>query len=97
MFWRQNSFYENLVEKQTGFLFCFSLICKPNQILQQVTALLVTVNHYQDYKDNQSHLMDNATWEKEWYSTQLDTFHFFFVDSRGEQVKSTPRSSFLSF
>lgn len=72
MFWKQNSFYENLVEKQTGFLFCFSLICKPNkinQILQQVTASLVTMDHYRAYKDNQNHLMDNAAWDKEVFKT----------------------------
>lgn len=83
MLWRQNSFYENLLEKQTGFFFCFSLICKPNktnQILQQVPASLVTMDHFQAYKDNQNHLMGNATWDKEWFSRQglqLDTFHFF--------------------
>lgn len=99
MFWRQNSFNENLVVKQTGFLFCFSLIMQDQPILQQVTASLVTINHYQGYKDNQNYLMDNATWEKEWFSSQglqFNTFHslFFFLWTAENKSKVPQEAAF---
>lgn len=48
------------------------------------------MNHSQDHKDNQNHVMDNATWEKEWFwrqGLQFDKFHFCLQTAEENKLK----------